>query len=188
MPPPRATVNKVKAYVGAPARLFLGGMFLLASATKSADLNGLSAAIGQFGLFPSSTKFPLAAAVAAGETLLALILLAGFSVGFSGLLASVALVLMTGLYLPGLLTGVETQECPSFGSLLPMRIVLLRVARHVLLTVLGVLAASGHNGSWSVSPAIYARSAHPEHPDVGGPDAGIALEAGAGLQSTAWRT
>jgi hypothetical protein len=69
---------------------------------------------------------------------------------FSGLCASTALVVMTAMYVPEILTGADAGECHCFGALMSMTIGPLFLLRNSALIALGVLVVTWDDGALSL--------------------------------------
>jgi len=136
-------------------RIILAAVLLWAAAAKLRDPRGLVAAVGDHGV-PASVRTPVAAALAAAEAGLAVLLLVAPTARIAG--AGVALL---GLAFAGSLVrlrlrGARRVPCGCFGAARERPVVLL-VARAVALGAAGGLVAAGvADRPWPSSGALMA--------------------------------
>ena len=142
------------SYATLVSRLVLGGVFLVAGATKISDPGGLAASIRSYGLpLPEWFVSLSAHALPYLEVVLGLYLLAGlFQKVFAWATTGLTLLFLLAL-LQGALRGLEV-DCGCFGSSAGETSLWLAAARDVGLLLLGLHLALAPVGSFSVDALL----------------------------------
>lgn len=151
-----------------PARLLVGGIFLVAAVPKIGDPGGFADAVRGYGLLPPPFVVPFALMLPWLEMLVALYLLAGYMSRWAGAAAAVLLAMFVVALTDALITGNTAHSCGCFGKGAGSNPILAFLAggnsitpwddiRDAILIGLSLLIAWRGTGPWSVDGFLQRR-------------------------------
>jgi len=135
-------------------RLIVGGLLLLAGATKLVDRDGFRDAVAEYKILPAALERPFALAVPLLETALGVLLLLGLGTAFAAALAT-PLFLSFGLAIGVNLSRGRDFNCHCFGAVQSEQIGWPALVRSLALALAALTVALGASRFGAVESALF---------------------------------
>lgn len=139
-------------------RLVVGGLLLLAGATKLVDRVGFREAVAEYEVLPKQLERPAAMAIPLLETALGVLLLVGLGTAFAAAVA-VPLFLSFGVAIGVNLMRGRNFDCHCFGAVQSDRIGAAAFLRSMALVLAALVVALGASGFGALETALFGSQA-----------------------------